>query len=115
MNYTTNYGTTEKVGNTTLKKSFVGTYRRVGAKLTHSEEPTIRLVIGTRLKPTKNKPKHFLLLMVGRAKSAIYFSSMYQTNDPSVFEVEHEKVRYVLVMDTDKAEMLLSNPVSQAA
>ena len=115
MNYATNYGTTDKVGNTTPKKSFAGTYKRVGAKLTHSEEPTIRLVIGTRLKPTKNKPKHFLLLMEGRSKSAIYFSSMYQTEDPNVFEVEHERIRYVLVMDTEKAEMLLSNQSSQAA
>jgi hypothetical protein len=97
------------------KRNFAGTYERLGAKLTHTEEPSIRLVIGTRLKSTKHKPKHFLLLMEGRGKSAIYFSSMYPTQDPNVFEIEHDRVRYILIVDSEKAEMLMSNQVQQAA
>lgn len=97
------------------KKSFAGSYTRLGAKLTLTQEPTIRLVIGTRLKTTKTKPKHFLLLMEGRDKPAIYFSSMYPTQDPNLFDMEHEGVRYRLILDSDKAEILLSNQSMQAA
>jgi hypothetical protein len=97
------------------KTIFVGTYQRTGAKLSHIEEPTIRLVIGTRLNPTKLKPKHFLLLMEGRDRSAIYFSSMYQTDNPSMFEIEHQGIRYIFMLSSDKAEIVLSNQALQAA
>jgi hypothetical protein len=111
MNNTTKYGIREDKS----KKSFAGIYLRLGAKLTHTDEPTIRLVIGTRLKTTKHKPKHFLLLMEGRNKPAIYFSSMYPTQDPNMYEIEHEGVNYILTVDSEKAEMLMSNQIQQVA
>lgn len=97
------------------KKCFEGSYKRAGAKLTHTQEPTIRLVIGTRQKPTQSKPKYFLLLMEGRDKSAIYFSSMYQTEDPNRFEMEHDRIRYSMLLDSDKAEVSVLNQSQQAA
>lgn len=111
MVYNTKYGIQAEIS----QKSFIGSYFRTGAKLTHQEQPTIRFVIGTRQKTNKSKPEHFLLLMEGRDKPAIYFSSLYPTSEPNLFEVEYKRVRYSLVLDSDKAEMLLSNQSLQAA
>jgi hypothetical protein len=95
--------------------NFAGTYTRTGAKLTHTENPAIRLVIGTRKKTTKSRPEHFLLLMEGRDKPAVYFSSMYPTQDPNLFKLEYEKRHYLLMLDSNKAELHLSNLALQAA
>lgn len=111
MKNTTNYDIREDKS----KRIFVGTYQRTGAKLVHTDDPTIRFVIGTRDKTTKLKPKHFLLLMEGRSKSAIYFSSMYHTSDPNMYEIEYQKERYILIVDSEKAEMLMSNQASLQA
>lgn len=97
------------------QKSFAGSYQRIGAKLVQIENPTIRLVIGTRQKTTKSKPEHFLLLMEGRSNPAIYFSSLYPTSEPNLFEVEYQRVRYRLVLNSDKAEISVLNQSQQAA
>jgi hypothetical protein len=98
------------------KKSFEGTYNRSGAKLVHSTQADIRFVIGTRAKTTRTKTPHFLLYMEGRDKPALYFSSMYGQQDPNTYELEYEKVRYRLVLDSEKAEItVLSNQSQQAA
>lgn len=97
------------------KRIFLGTYKRAGAKLTHTTEPDTRLIIGTRLKTTKYKPKHFLLLFEGRNQPNIYFSSLYPTTDPTRFEIEHDGVRYELFLSADKADILLLNQSQQVA
>jgi hypothetical protein len=98
------------------KKTFEGTYTRSGAKLVHTAQPDIRFVIGTRAKTTRTKTPHFLLYMEGRDKPALYFSSMYGQEDPNTYELEYEKVRYRLILDSERAEMvMLFNQSQQAA
>jgi hypothetical protein len=85
-------------------KLFEGTYTRKGAKLIHSENSDIVLVIGTRSKTTRTKTPYFLLFKESQ-DSTIYFSSMYGQFDPNHFEVEYERIRYTLFLESDKAEI----------
>jgi hypothetical protein len=87
-------------------KLFEGTYTRKGAKLVHSTNPDIVLVIGSRSRTTRTKTPYFLLYK-GRPENPIYFSSMYGQSEPNHFEVEYERVRYSLILDSDKAEMVV--------
>jgi hypothetical protein len=87
-------------------KSFEGTYIRKGAKLVHSTNPDITLVIGTRSKTTRTKTPFFLLFKESQ-DSTIYFSSMYGQLEPTHFEVEFERVRYSLFLESDRAEMVM--------
>jgi hypothetical protein len=111
MNHDTKYGIQKDL----CKKSFAGTYTRTGAKLTLQGNPEVRLIIGTRRNTNPHKAKHFLLLFEGRNKPAIYFSSLYPTTDPNTFGMEYEGERYELLLDSDKAEILLLNQSEQAA
>lgn len=95
--------------------SITGSYTRVGAKLTHSVNSLVQFIIGTRQKPTRNKAKHFLLSFAGRNKPNMYFSSLYPTVDPNRFEIEHAGTRYMIVLDSDKAEVSVLNQLQQAA
>jgi hypothetical protein len=109
MNCTTKYA----IGYESAK--FEGTYIRKGAKLVHSEDSSIVLMIGSRSRTTRTKTPHFLLFKES-PDNTIYFSSMYGQAEPTHFEVEFERVRYSLTLDTDKAEMMvLSNRNKQAA
>jgi hypothetical protein len=87
-------------------KSFEGTYTRKGAKLIHDTNPEIMLVIGTRSKTTRTKTPYFLLYKESQ-DNTIYFSSMYGQLEPTHFEVEYERVRYSLFLESDKAEMVM--------
>ena len=115
MIYNTKYATKPKGSKEQPVKSFEGTYTRVGAKLTHNSLPGIQFIIGTREKPTRNKAKHFLLSFEGRNKPNLYFSSLYPTIDPNRFEAEYGGVRYVIILDSDKAEVSVLNQSQQAA
>jgi hypothetical protein len=85
-------------------KLFEGTYTRKGAKLIHSKNSDIVLVIGSRSKTTRTKTPYFLLYKA-HPDNPIYFSSMYGQSDPNHFEVEYERVRYTLILESDKAVM----------
>jgi hypothetical protein len=87
-------------------KLFEGTYTRKGAKLVHSTKPDIVLVIGSRSKTTRTKTPYFLLLKES-PDNTIYFSSMYGQAEPTHFEVEYERVRYSLILESDRAEMVV--------
>jgi hypothetical protein len=87
-------------------KFFEGTYTRKGAKLVHSTDPNIVLVIGSRAKTTRTKTPYFLLYKESQDKT-IYFSSMYGQSEPTHFEVEYERIRYSLFLESDKAEMVV--------
>jgi hypothetical protein len=87
-------------------KLFEGIYTRKGAKLIHSTQPDIVLVIGSRSKTTRTKTPYFLLFKES-PDNTIYFSSMYGQSDPSHFEVEYERVRYSLILESDRAEMVV--------
>jgi hypothetical protein len=94
---------------------FEGTYIRKGAKLVHSTNSDIVLMIGSRSRTTRTKTPYFLLFKAS-PENTIYFSSMYGQSEPTHFEVEFERVRYSLTLETDKAEMVvLSNRNRQAA
>jgi hypothetical protein len=111
MNENTNYGFVSDL----YKQNFAGTYKRTGAKLSHLQDDSIRLVIGTRRNTSPHKARHFLLLYEGRNQPAIYISSLYPTTDPSKFGMEYEGTRYELILHSDKADILLSNQAQQAA
>jgi hypothetical protein len=100
MNCTTKYA----IGYESAK--FEGTYLRKGAKLVHSTNPDIVLVVGSRSRTTRTKTPYFLLYKESQDKT-IYFSSMYGQSEPTHFEVEYERVRYSLVLESDRAEMVV--------
>lgn len=69
-------------------------------------ENSIRLVVGTRKKPTIEKPKHYLLQKTGI--SFVYISSLYPTTigekateKPVVYQFEYQGCKYLLSVLSD--------------
>jgi hypothetical protein len=76
---------------------------RVGGTLTNCERPTQKFKICERRKVTPSKASLFLLQ---KSPSERYISSLWPTDaSGNVFEFETEGKRFVLTLETSKAEI----------
>lgn len=86
-------------------------------------KPNLHLVIGSRKKPSANKPKHFLLQKTG--SSFVYLSSLFPFNqdapegatDAQIFSFDWQGSYYLLNLETagKQAEISLMETGSHAA
>lgn len=86
-------------------------------------KPDLHLVIGTRRKPSPNKPKHYLLIKAAGQFS--YLSSLYpfdqdmpvRSLEAEIYSLEWEGVNYLLTVNTGlkQAEISLLRIGSNAA
>ncbi len=77
---------------TKVQNFLCGIYSQTGLNL-KKDNSNIHLVVRNRNKPTKQKPKKFLVRLVD--KKAVYISSLYQNQDKS-YNLEYENKHYRL-------------------
>lgn len=85
-----------------------GSYTLMGQNLFNNNLP-FRLVVTIRKKTTPNKPVQFIVAkpvpdmeFPFSSVTGHYISSLYPTRVPSLFNMEHQGVRYQFKVETDK-------------
>jgi hypothetical protein len=94
-----------------MRANLKGGYQITNSHMLKSEGPPLRLVIGSRKKPTGKKPLHFILEHLESGKY-IFLSSLFPyeneaKNNQETYSLDYEGVNYLLSIDrnANKAEI----------